>query len=296
MKNRCHRLEVKASALRSPAGLIALIVIMLAGTEVFGVERFPPPDFETAYRFPVMEQPAPRANWREWTDVAVLAVSLCAATWLVLWKRNRKGLIGLSLFCLAYFGFYRRGCICPVGAIQNVSLSLFDGGYAIPLTVALFFALPVVFSLLFGRVFCSAVCPLGAVQDIVLIRPARLPLWLAESLGTLPFVYLGVAVLFSATHSAFFICRYDPFVSIFRLSGNFDILVLTGFFLILSTFVGRPYCRFLCPYGALLGILSKVAWRKATITPDECIVCGLCEDACPVGAIRPPTPKGVMES
>jgi ferredoxin len=67
------------------------------------------------------------------------------------------------------------------------------------------------------------------------------------------------------------------------------LLVLAGLFLALSVFVGRPYCRYLCPYGALLRLCSRVSWRHVTITPAACVRCSLCEDSCPFGAIRAPT-------
>ncbi|GAG25264.1 unnamed protein product, partial [marine sediment metagenome] len=66
-------------------------------------------------------------------------------------------------------------------------------------------------------------------------------------------------------------------------------LILGGCFLVVGLFVGRPYCRYLCPYGALLGLLSKVSKWHVDIPPDECIQCRLCEEVCPYGAIREPT-------
>jgi ferredoxin len=62
--------------------------------------------------------------------------------------------------------------------------------------------------------------------------------------------------------------------------------------LLLSVFVGRPYCRFLCPYGALLRMLAPLARWPVKTTPTECINCHLCTTACPYEAIRPPTPQG----
>ena len=141
------------------------------------------------------------------------------------------------------------------------------------------------FTLLFGRAFCGGVCPLGAIQDVVAFRPIQVPTWLAGALSLLAHVYLALAVLLAATGSAFLICRYDPFVAMFRLSGQVSMLVLGGCMLLIGVFVARPYCRFLCPYGVLLGWASKLSWKRVTITPDECIQCRLCEDACPFGAI-----------
>lgn len=260
-----------------------------------GPQRFPPPDFPEGYNLPETTYPAARAQWREVMDVAVLAAALGVAALLALKVRSRRGIWLLSAFSLAYFGFYRKGCVCPIGAIQNVTLGLFDRGYALPATAVLIFVLPLLFALVFGRVFCAGVCPLGALQDLVLVRPVRVPTWLEKALGVVPIAYLGLAVLFAANDALFVICRYDPFVAFFRLSGTTAMLLFGGAVLIIAMFVGRPYCRFLCPYRVLLGVASRFAWRHATITPDECIVCSLCEESCPFGAIRRPTPEAVRE-
>jgi ferredoxin len=66
-------------------------------------------------------------------------------------------------------------------------------------------------------------------------------------------------------------------------------LVFGASLLALGVFVGRPYCRFLCPYGVLLGWFSRLSRRHAAITPDRCVQCRLCEDACPFDAILEPT-------
>jgi len=273
---------------------VCAALVLLAGSSGTA-QRFPPPDFDPGYQMPTMTQPHPDQSWHEAVDVGVLVGALCLASYFAVWKRSRKAVAWLSVFSLAYFGFYRAGCICPIGSIQNVTLSISDSTYTLPVTVALFFALPLVFALLFGRVFCGAVCPLGAIQDVVLIKPVRVPSWLGQALGVVPYVYLGAALLFVATGAMFIVCRYDPFVAFFRLSGPFHMLVIGGVVLLAATVVGRPYCRFLCPYGALLSLCSRFAWRRVSITPDLCVQCSLCEDACPFDAIRTPAPASLRE-
>lgn len=252
-------------------------------------QRSPRPELPVTHGQPVTEYPVATPVVWEYVDTGVLVAALAAAAWLALKKRSRRGIFLLMIFSLAYFGFYRRGCVCPIGAIQHVAAAIFQSGYAVPVAVLLFFGLPLLFALFFGRVFCSSVCPLGAAQDIVLLRPMKVPRWLEQGLGLFAYVYLGLAVLFAATGAGYVICRYDPFVSFFRLSGGANMFVLGLCFLVISMFVGRPYCRYLCPYGVLLRLCSRVSYRRVTITPDECMQCRLCEDACPFGAIRKPT-------
>ena len=265
--------------------LACLVVLTASGA--WAAERFPPPQFEN-HQLPVTTTPAPRAASLDGLDIAVLAAALGGAAYLVLRRRSRRGIVGLGLFSLLYFGFWRKGCVCPVGSVQNVVTCFADPGYAVPVVVAVFFLLPLVFALFFGRVFCAAVCPLGMAQDLVVVRPVAVPRWLAEGLGLLPVLYLAVAVLLAATGSAYVVCQYDPFVGFFRRSAELPMLVFGGALLLLGLCVARPYCRFLCPYGVLLGWLSRFSRRHATITPDECIHCRLCEDSCPFGAIEKP--------
>lgn len=266
-----------------------LMILLIPCVGVQGEIRFPPPEFESGYQLPGTTTPAAQPVWREYVDMAVLVASLLLASYLIHTKRSRRAVFVLMIAALIYFGFMRDGCICPIGAIQNVTLTFFDSGYAIPIAAAIFFVVPLVFTLFCGRVFCGAVCPLGAIQDAVLIHPVAVPRWLESGLRLLAYAYLGAGVLFAATGSAFLICRYDPFVGFFRLGANWNILVVGVCLLLIGLFVGRPYCRFLCPYGVILRNLSRLAKRRVTITPTECIQCRLCENACPFGAIREPT-------
>lgn len=267
--------------------LLLLFVLGLA-VPALGVERFPPPDFQSDYQIPSPTTPNPRSTTWEWVDVGVLIATLLLGSYFALKLRSRLAIFLLVLFSLAYFGFFRKGCVCPIGAIQNVSLSLWDATYILPIGIVLFFLLPLAFTLLFGRSFCGSVCPLGAVQDVVLVKPVKVPRWLEHGLGLIAWVYLAAAILFAATGALFIICLYDPFVAIFRFSGATAVLIIGAVLIGLSLFVGRPYCRFLCPLGAMFRVIGRFSAKRVTITPDQCIRCRLCEDACPFGAIDAP--------
>src|SRR3974390_3243944 len=118
--------------------------------------RFPPPEFESGYHLPVTATPPGPGLWHQYLDAAVLFASLSLAVWLIYKQRSRRGLFWLSAFSIAYFGFYRKGCICPIGSPQNIAYGLFHPAYAVPFTVVAFFALPLIIALFFGRAFCAA--------------------------------------------------------------------------------------------------------------------------------------------
>jgi NosR/NirI family transcriptional regulator, nitrous oxide reductase regulator len=271
--------------------IIGIVLVLSAALAAGGAEfRFPMPEFESGHEHPDMHTPPPEGG-NDALDVALLTGALGVAAWLVLKRRSRRGVLALTVCCLLYFGFLREGCVCPVGSLQNVTAAMFDAGTAVSLAVLAFFLLPLVFALFFGRVFCAAVCPLGAIQEVVAVRPVALPRSVDHLLRLIPYAYLGITVLGVATGAGFLICRYDPFVGFFRLGASFNMFLAGGILLLLGLFVGRPYCRFLCPYGVLLGWMSRFSKWHARITPGECIQCRLCEDSCPYGAIDEPTPE-----
>jgi ferredoxin len=273
--------------------------LVLIGLTAGAEQRFPPPEFESGHQLPVTAVPAARAVMLQYLDIAVLAGSLGLASWLVYKKRSRRGVMALSMFSVLYFGFWRKGCVCSIGSLQNVALALFDPSYALPIGVTAFFVLPLAFAVFSGRTFCAGVCPHGALQDLVLVKPLKVPAWLENGLGILPYIYLGAAVLFAATGSQFIVCQYDPIVPIFRMGGRWLMVGAGVAILLTAMFVGRPYCRFFCPYGSLLKLAGTVSKWRVRVTPDFCTQCRLCEASCPFGAMREPetgraNPKSAM--
>lgn len=276
--------------------MLFVLVLSLQDLSAVAQQRFPKPEFESGHIQPPTLTPEARAQWQEVTDVVVLIISLSLITWFILKKRSRKGVFWMSIFSIIYFGFYREGCVCAVGSLQNITLALFHPEYNVPYTVVAFFVIPMIYTLFYGRTFCAGICPLGAIQDIFVIKPYSLKSWVNALLGMFPYIYLGLAVLYAATATDFVICRYDPFVGIFRLDATFFMFTLGGIFLLASVFIARPYCRFFCPYGVLLNLVSRLSSKHMTITPTECIQCRLCENSCPFDAIDKPVSVKVLDN
>ena len=258
--------------------------------------RFPKPDFESGYLYPEHLYTIPNQALWSTLDIAILILLMSFVAWAVIKKQIRWPVTLTSVLSVAYFGFFRNGCVCSIGAVQNVALSITNPSLSIPLYILLLFTLPILFSLFFGRVFCAGVCPYGALQDLVHIKNYQLSKAVAKVLGLFPWIYLGFTLLFAATNSRFILCGFDPFVGFFRMGGEWPLILFGLLLLLFSIFTGRPFCRFICPYGAILSLFSRISFYRVSITKKECTNCSLCHNACPIDVISPPYQNRVKES
>jgi ferredoxin len=231
------------------------------------------------------------------TVMLLVAALLTVRRQLPAW--GRLGVLGVSLVGL---GFYLQGCMCPVGVLANLPLRLvgvLQGRYMLWL---LLFLVPIIFLWWGGRVFCSGVCPIGAVQEFIFRLGRRLGLnqgrpglekysWLRYGKYL---SLLAVLVVTPIAGTAWW-CDIDPFGYLFNRSGSLTALILLIMVLATSLFISRFWCRFLCPYGALLGILNKdlglirqglgLGLVSPAIAEQSCKKCGKCARNCPVDAI-----------
>jgi len=97
---------LKTLANTSARAFILTFVSALFSIAAMAIQRFPKPEFESAYAQPQTQIPLPRGEFLAYFDVFVLFASLCIVTWLVLKKRSRLWVFAMSVFSLVYFGFH----------------------------------------------------------------------------------------------------------------------------------------------------------------------------------------------
>lgn len=165
-----------------------------------------------------------------------------------------------------------------------------------PATFFLFLAFALI-SLLFRKAFCGWICPVGTASEYlwkigrrVFGRNFHLPRWIDLPLRSLKYLLLTFfvyAVLrMSASEIADFVASpYGLVVDVrmlnfFRFIGTTTVYVLAGLVLA-SVLVQNFWCRYLCPYGALMGLISIFSPARITRTESACIDCAKCAKACP---------------
>jgi polyferredoxin len=152
-------------------------------------------------------------------------------------------------------------------------------------------------SLLFRKAFCSWLCPVGTISEYlwklgrrIFGRNFTLPKWLDYPLRSLKYLLLGfflyaVAMMSATAISEFVASPYGLVVDVrmlnfFRYMGTTTGVVVAGLMLA-SLFVRNLWCRYLCPYGALMGLISMFSPLRISRNESACIDCAKCAKACP---------------
>ncbi|MBW2699660.1 MAG: 4Fe-4S binding protein [Deltaproteobacteria bacterium] len=228
-----------------------------------------------------------------WTlDYLFFLASLTMIPAFLFVKKGRY-LRGLFLLAsLAYFGFLQTACPRPTGAIELMALHLFDDA---SITMHLIkVAVLILGGVLFSRYFCGWICPKGIIQEYVYM-PAlgfRVPPKLDRILKFGK--YLSLVALVAAPmiwHFRFFREWGGPFKVIFNLDGSVFLISYLAVVLVASVFIGRAFCRYLCPIGGLLALLALISPVRMRV--DGCRGCGLCEKVCSVDAITTRKGEGI---
>ena len=188
----------------------------------------------------------------------------------------------------------------PIAGLMN-SKYFFTTGHipAIhPAAMFLFLAF-VLMSLLLKKAFCSWLCPVGTLSEYLAIlgrrvfgRNLRLPRWVDIPLRGLKYLLFAFFASFIAAMSAealadFMETPYGLLADVKMLNFFRDISLTAGLvigvLMLGSMLVQNFWCRYLCPYGALMGLVSLLSPVKIRRDADACIDCAKCAKACPSG-------------
>lgn len=186
--------------------------------------------------------------------------------------------------------------ICPFGGVETFYQLMTTGGYIQKIHSSALVLMGIVFTLtlLFGPVFCGWICPLGSVQEWVGKLGKRLlgkrynhvvPKKLDQGLRYLRYILLVLVLYNTARSGMLLFANVDPYYALFHFwTGETAIaaLVILGITLFLSLFVERAWCKYACPYGAMLGLFNPIRIFKIKRQAATCIDCGLCSNACPM--------------
>jgi polyferredoxin len=188
-----------------------------------------------------------------------------------------------------YMGIYKSQLISVVNVFGAITANLPVFSYSMAWYAFAIFT--VATTVLWGRVYCGRICAFGALTQLIdAVVPRRfqieVPAKLEQRAGYIKYGILIAAVgYFLATREIAFYRYIEPFW-LFTFDATPVLWTMVGVLLVASIFVRNLYCRFLCPLGAALGLVSSVTTVFKIKRWSECSQCALCEKTCEWGAIR----------
>ena len=186
----------------------------------------------------------------------------------------------------------------PIAGLMNLKYWLASGRLPAIHPAALFlFVSFLAIAFLFRKAFCSWLCPVGTLSEFLwragrrlLRRNFSLPRWLDISLRSLKYLLLAFFVWAVGNMSADAVEEFmrSPYGAIadvrmlnfFRYVGGTAAAIL-ALLVLASVLIQNFWCRYLCPYGALLGIASLLSPLRIRRSADACIDCAKCAKVCP---------------
>jgi polyferredoxin len=223
-------------------------------------------------------------------DLILLSAFIALAMVSFFRKSVRLKYVALAA-AVGYMGFMKSSLVSISDVFRLTDLSLPPFKYS--LTWYLFSLFVVASTVLWGRLYCGRICAFGALTQLMdAIVPARLRVDVPRPIERrAAWIKYGVLVVvmgyYLATRDVASPIRYAEPFWMFGLFGTTAMWVGLAVLLAATVFVRNLYCRFLCPVGATLGILSSLTvfrikrWK-------ECNTCKICEKTCEWGAIRGP--------
>ncbi|MFA9377152.1 MAG: 4Fe-4S binding protein [Lachnotalea sp.] len=186
--------------------------------------------------------------------------------------------------------------LCPFGGVVTLYNLATLGTFIQKIHMSSIILMGIVFflSVLFGPVFCGWVCPLGSIQEWVGKIGRKffgnkfnhfIPTKLDQILRFLRYGVLAWVVFVTARSGYILFSHIDPYNALFTFwSSEVTIpsIIMLIVILLLSLFVERPWCKYACPYGALLGLTNKIRIFKIRRNASTCIGCKQCDHGCPM--------------
>jgi polyferredoxin len=187
--------------------------------------------------------------------------------------------------------------LCPFGGIESAYNLITTGVSLQRIAISSFILLigVLLVAVLFRRSFCGLICPMGTIQELfarlghrIMGRRLEMPSVIDRPLRYFKYVVLAVTILFTIKTAELVIRPYDPWVAYHHLtSGELFTEFFVGFIILMVTIIGslfydRFFCKYACPMGAFLGLISKLSVFKIRRNEATCTSCKACDKACPV--------------
>jgi NosR/NirI family nitrous oxide reductase transcriptional regulator len=223
-------------------------------------------------------------------DLALLTAFIALVV-LSFFRKSVQLKYAALVVAVGYMGFVKSSLVSISDVFRLTDLSLPPFKYS--LAWYLFSLFVVASTVLWGRLYCGRVCAFGALTQLMdAVVPAGLrvaiPPAIERRAARMKYVLLGgVMIYYLVTHDLASPVQYAEPFWMFSLFGTTAMWIGLGALLVATVFVRNLYCRFLCPVGAALGILSNLTIFRIKRW-SECNTCKICEKTCEWGAIRGP--------